>query len=282
MIRRPLSWLGCARSWPPEPVPVDLFTGAAAELPAGLAARAADPIAWRQTLTQVSGHALARLDHRGLQMHRLIQAILRDRLTAEQAAATRTRIEAILVTSNPGDPDNPATWPRWAQLMPHALIADLAATTNSSLRWLAVAASGYMLARGDIRSSYDLAAKLHPQWSERFGGDEETVLAVAHQLNRTLYNQGRYAEARDLKQQVVACARRVLREDTQNTLVYANSLAIGLRALGEVQTALDMDKDTLDRRRRVLGADHPDTLISAESVAADLQALGEAGDGGGG
>ena len=88
----------------PEPVPVDLFTGATAELPAGLAARAADPIAWRQTLTQVSRHALARLDHRGLQMHRLIQAILRDRLTPEQAAATRQRAEAILVANNPRRP----------------------------------------------------------------------------------------------------------------------------------------------------------------------------------
>ena len=114
----------------PEPVPVDLFTGAAAALSAELAARAADPIAWRQTLTQVSGHALARLDHRGLQMHRLIQAILRDRLTPEQAAATRERVEAILAASNPRDPSNPATWPRWAQLMPHLLVADLATSTD--------------------------------------------------------------------------------------------------------------------------------------------------------
>ena len=63
-------------------------------------------------------------------MHRLTQAILRDRLTPAQAAATRECTEAILAAADPGDPANPVTWPRWAQLMPHLLAADLAATGN--------------------------------------------------------------------------------------------------------------------------------------------------------
>ena len=259
----------------PAPVPADLFTGAAGELPAGLAIRAADPITWRQTLTQVSRHALARLDHRGLQMHRLIQAILRDRLTPEQAAATRERAEAILVANDPGDNRNPAIWSRWAQLMPHLLAADLAATINRSLRWLACLACGYLLARGDARSSYDLAANLYPQWRERLGEHEETVLEMAHVLAWTLQNLGRYAKARDLEQEVVARARQVLGEDNQNTLVYANSLAISLRMLDEVEAARDLDQDTVDRRRRVLGEDHPSTLISASNLAISFSMLGE-------
>jgi TIR domain/Tetratricopeptide repeat/NB-ARC domain len=259
----------------PEPIPVDLFTGLAAKLPAGLAARVADPIAWRQTLTQVSGHALARLDHRGLQMHRLIQAILRDRLTPEQAAATRERVEAILASNNLGESDNPATWPRWAQLMPHVLVADLGDATNPDLRWLAVAASGYLLERGDARSSYDLAANTHSQWRKRLGDDEETVMAMAHQLARTLQDLARYTEARDLEQEVVARARRVLGEDARNTLIYASSLAVRLAALGEMQAARDLDQDIFDRKRRVLGEDHPSTLISASNLTADLHELGE-------
>jgi hypothetical protein len=259
----------------PEPVPADLLTRAIEQLPADLAARAADPIAWRQTLTEVSRHALARLDHRGLQMHRLTQAILRDQLTPEQAAATRERAEAILTASNPGDPANPATWPRWAQLLPHLLAADLAATTNRNLRWLACDASWYLLARGDVASSYNLAGYLHPQWRQRLGSDEETVRAMGHQLAWTLQNLGRFADARDLEQEVLARARQMLGEDDPATLVYANSLAISLYRLGEVQAARDLAQDTLDRRRRVLGEDHPNTLLSADNLALSLSALGE-------
>jgi hypothetical protein len=54
----------------PEPIPEELFTGAVSVLPGELAARAGDPLAWRQTLAQVTRQSLARIDHRGLQMHR--------------------------------------------------------------------------------------------------------------------------------------------------------------------------------------------------------------------
>jgi hypothetical protein len=103
----------------PEPIPRDPFTGAASDLPGDLAAGAADPLAWRQTLAHLARQSLARIDHRGLQMHRLTQAVLRDRLMPEQAAATRAQAEAILAAGNPGDPPDPDTWPRWARLMPH-------------------------------------------------------------------------------------------------------------------------------------------------------------------
>jgi len=208
-------------------------------------------------------------------MHRLTQAILRDRLTPAQATATRERIEAILAASNPRDSGNPGTWPRWARLMPHLLAADLAATANRSLRWLACYACGYLIARGDTRSSYDLAGNLCPQWRERFGSDDDTALEIAHLLAWALQGLGRYAEARDLEQDILPRSRRVLGDDHQNTLVYANSLANGMRALGEVQAARDLDQDTLERRRRVLGDDHPDTLGSANNLAIGLYELGE-------
>ena len=64
----------------PEPIPEDLFTANPGELPGELAARAADPLAWRQTLARLTRQSLARIDQRGLVLHRLTQAILRDRL----------------------------------------------------------------------------------------------------------------------------------------------------------------------------------------------------------
>ena len=50
----------------PDPVPEDLFISASGELPGALAARAADPLAWRQTLAHITRQSLARVDHRGL------------------------------------------------------------------------------------------------------------------------------------------------------------------------------------------------------------------------
>jgi hypothetical protein len=259
----------------PEPIPQDLFINAAGELPGDLADRAADPLAWRQTLAHLARQSLVRIDQRSLTMHRLTQAILRDRLAPAQARTARERTEAILVASDPGAPGNPVTWLRWAALMPHLLAADLAATDNSGLRQRACDACYYLVARGDTRVGHDLASHLRERWRERRGDDDIYTLWITNYLAWALREMGHYAEARDLDQDTLDRARRTLGEDHSDTLTYATDLASGLRALGEAQAACDLDQDTLDRKRRTLGEDHPHTLSTAANLAIDLRTLGE-------
>jgi transcriptional regulator with XRE-family HTH domain len=259
----------------PEPIPEEIFTGAAGLLPGGLAEQAADPLAWRQTVAHLAGQSLARVDHRGLQMHRLTQAILRDQLTPDRAAATRRCTEAILAASDPGDPPNPETWARWAQLMPHVLAADLAATDNPALRELVRRVCWYLIERGDARTPRDLVSHLHQQWRGRLGEDHEHTLMAAHYVAWALLELGHYAESRDLNEDTLERRRRVMGEDHPDTLNSAHNLAVDLRELGEVQAARDLDHDNLARQRRVLGQDHPSALRSASSLAADLRELGQ-------
>jgi tetratricopeptide (TPR) repeat protein len=265
----------------PEPIPDQLFTSAASGLPDKLAARAADPLAWRQTLAHLARQWLTRIDHRGLVMHRLTQAILRDRFTRGQAADLRQCTQAILAASNPRDPAkratwpaNPATWPRWARLMPHVLAADLAAD-SPALRQLACDACWYLLARGDTRTAHDMASDLRQHWRNRLDDDHEHVRAIALHLAWALQEMGRFLEARDMAQDTLDRNRRILGEDHDDTLASATSLAIDLRALDEVQAARDLAQDTLDRYRRVRGENDPDTLRSATFLADGLRALGE-------
>ena len=217
----------------PEPIPKELFTDAPHVLPAGLASLASDPLAWRLTVARLVRHSLARSDRRGLQMHRLTQAILRERLTPEQATATRQRTETILAASNPGDPPNPITWPRWAQLIPHLLAADLADTEDYFLRSLACDACWYLLVRGDFGAAYDLASDLREHWRARLGDDHTAMLVVVHYLAWALRAMGRYAAARNLDQDSLTRERRLHGDDAPNTLVSAFHLAIDLRQLGE-------------------------------------------------
>jgi hypothetical protein len=173
----------------PEPIPESLFTANTSKLPGDLAAKAADPLAWRQSLGQLTRRSLARVDHRGLVMHRLTQAILRDRLTPARAAAARGHTEAILVASNPHDQRNPRVWPSWAQLIPHLLAADLAGTGNPGLRKMACNACGYLLNRGDAFAAHDLASELRRQWREQRGDDDEHAMSAASHLAWALYHR---------------------------------------------------------------------------------------------
>jgi Tetratricopeptide repeat len=176
---------------------------------------------------------LARIDQRGLVLHRLTAAILRDRLTPEQAAAARACSEAILAAADPRDPADPVSWPRWAQLMPHLLAVDLAATEHPALRSMADNACAYLLARGDTRTAHVLAAGLHQHRRDRLGDDHVNTLAVAHYLAWVLGDMGRYAEARELDEDTLARRRRVRGDDHPDTLTSASNLAVDPRGLGE-------------------------------------------------
>jgi hypothetical protein len=260
----------------PEPIPHGMITSAAAELPAALAVKAADPLAWRRTLTPLTRQALARVDQRGLQLHRLTQAILRNSLPPGRAAATRARAEAVVAAGNPGDPANPGTWPKWALLMPHLLAADLEATDNPALRATASDACWYLLARGDAHSGHDLASRLYEPWRARFGADHQDTLRIANHLGWALWDLGSYAAAKEVAEDTLARRRRVLGEDHPDTLTAATNLVPALVQLGELEEARELAEDTFLRRRRILGEDHPATLFSASNWAGMLRELGRA------
>jgi hypothetical protein len=259
----------------PEPIALALFAAAASQLPDPLAALAADVLAWRTLLAALSRSSLARIDQRAIQMHRLTQAILRDRLPPERAATIRALAGTILATSDPGDTDDPGNWPGWAQLLPHILAIAPEASSDPAVRSLACDASWYLLRRGDTRSSHDLAQRMYEQWRLQLGGDDHHTLSAANNLAESFRHMGRYAEARHLNEDILARSRRVLGGDHPNTLTSASNLAADLTGLGEYQAARELNEDTLARHRRVLGEDHPDTLTTANNLAADLIGLGE-------
>jgi hypothetical protein len=259
----------------PEPVPAEWITGVAAQLPAGLADKAADPLAWRQVLARLNRSALARANHNGLLMHRLTQAIIRSRLPPGQAAAARALAETILAASSPGDTDTPGTWPAWARLLPHLLALDPGSSGNPGLRRLARSAARYLVVRGDLRGGHDLASHLYQQWRELLGPDDQQTLGAGSTLAFALRQMGRSSDARQVAQDTLARFRRVLGEDHPNTLACATGLTNDLHALGETQASRELNEDTLARFRRVLGEDHPDTLACANNLAVDLYTLGQ-------
>jgi hypothetical protein len=66
----------------PEPIPLDLFTGQAESLPEPLGAVAADPLAFGEAIGTLVDYSLAKRTPGGLQLHRLVQGVIRARLAS--------------------------------------------------------------------------------------------------------------------------------------------------------------------------------------------------------
>ena len=259
----------------PEPVPADWFIHARAELPRLLAGQAADPIAWRQVLTRIGRDALVRVDHNGLQMHRLTQAVLRSQLQPRRAAVVRLQVEAILAVNDPGNPQDPVSWSGYARLLPHLLALDLGGTSNARLRGLASRAAWYLVKRGDVAAGRELAEQLYQRWHDQLGPDHYDTLQAAHTLECALLVRGQYREAQNLILDALPRSRRVLGEDNPLTLNFAIDLASSLSLAGNLEAARQLNESTVSHCRQFLGDDATTTLGCAQNLAGNLHALGE-------
>jgi hypothetical protein len=258
----------------PEPIPASFFTGAT-ELPTPLAAVAVDPVRLHRALGRISSYGLAQLGQSGVQVHRLVQAIVRDRLSAEQRRDDSGCVAALLVAAGPADTDDPALWPAWACLLPHLLVANPDESDRADLRQLAARALLYLLRRGDSVTSEKLGKTFYQRWAERLGPDHADTLAAATELAFAYRDRGHLADARALVEDTLTRRQRVHGEDHPDTLRSASDLAVILAETGEYQAARELAEDTLARQRQILGTDHPDTLKTASNLAATLNSLGE-------
>lgn len=99
-------------------------------------------------------------------------------------------------------------------------------------------------------------------------------LRAAGGLAADLRGLGRYDEALEISQWLLAGYHELLGDQDSRTLNAQNNLAVTMRLLGRYQEALELDGRTLDARRQLLRQRHAWTLVSEISYSTDLRLLG--------
>lgn len=259
----PFSWLKMGRFAPSLPSPLDETIS--------------DDILRRRAVREIGRYALARVDpgRDTLVVHRLVQAVLRDRLSAEQRGMFRRGAHELMAAANPGNPDNDQTWEAHAELSPHILPSGAIDGKTPEIRRVVVDQVRYRYRRGDIEASQDLGETAQARWLESLGADDEQTLTLSMWLADALWWLGEITQARELRQDTLARLRHRFGEDHEIFLITANGVGGDLRASGRFEDARAHDEEYLARHRRVFGDDDPNTLRSANNLAADLRLLGD-------
>src|SRR5262249_39112071 len=144
--------------------------------------------------------ALARIDSvaRTLQVHRLIQALLREELAPEDQALFRHDVHLLLASGGPKNPDEDVRWPRYAELVAHVGPSRLNACQDEHVRQFALDIARYLYLSGDRQSSRALLEGLLEQWKKDSGPDDSGVLDAQRHLGNALRELGEYRAAYDL------------------------------------------------------------------------------------
>jgi tetratricopeptide (TPR) repeat protein len=262
----------------PEPIPFRLLNfGHLASLPEPLAATISDSIQRRRAVREIGRYALAKIDpgHDTLQVHRLVQAVLRAGLDGQQQAGYLNSVHQLMALANPGSPDLRRNWSQHAELSPHIVPTGVVEGTHTTMRKVVLDQVRYRYRRGDINSSRELAEYARVRWMNLLGPDDEQNLVVSRYLADSLRWLGEYERARSINEDTISRLERILGPEHEHTMATWNSIGGDLRVLGHFAEAKVLDEENLVRHRRVYGEDAPETLRSSHNLAVDLRLLGE-------
>jgi hypothetical protein len=107
-----LELLRCCAFFSPDPIPRDVFRRGTQATATSVSDLMADPILLGRAIRELGRFALIRIDGRTIQVHRLIQALLRSDLSAAEQADYQHEVHLILAASSPRYPDDNRLWPR--------------------------------------------------------------------------------------------------------------------------------------------------------------------------
>ena len=110
------------------------------------------------------------------------------------------------------------------------------------------------------------------------GPDHPDTLTTRNNLAFAYHSAGRFNEAIELYERVLADRVRVLGPDHPDTLTVRNNLALAYDSVGRFGEAIELFEQVLADRVRVLGADHPDTLAVRNNLAGAYKSVGRFGE----
>jgi MinD-like ATPase involved in chromosome partitioning or flagellar assembly/tetratricopeptide (TPR) repeat protein len=251
---------------------------------------------------QIDLLALIKLDNnnRQVQVHRVVQTVVSDRMTPEEREAARHVVHQIVVDARPdGDVDDQVTWRRYRLIWPHLSPSGAMWSTEESVRQLLIERVRYLRQRDDLERGRRRAKEIERAWQAMLAGtpdpgvpdsalmvtgkpDPKRAESLQRQLYRLQFNLAnilrdlaQFQEARAVDEAVLRGQQEHLGAEHLHTLRTRASLAGDMRALGEYEIALRLDLETYEAWRTVYGDEFRWTLTAANNLALSYLLTGD-------
>ena len=232
-----------------------------------------------RVIGEISRFALVKVDQSSnpVQIHRLVQEVIRSQMNEEEQVETRHRVHEILSGARPsqGETDDPANWSTYDIIWPHLSPSVAEECDDPRTRQLLIDWVRYQWKHGEFESALNLGRRLENLWRHQLGSDDPQTLYLQFHIANVLRSQGRFSDARDLDTYVLERQREVLGPDHSHALITANGLAADLHALGEFQQALVSNRETYRSFKEHFGADYPRTMFAAHNLGCALRLAGD-------
>lgn len=227
--RSAIALLHCCAFLFPEAIPEEIITDRAFHLSPDLRRVVADPLKLNEAVRELLRYSLVKrhADSHTLTIHRLVQAVLKDKMSSQKRRRWAER--AVQAVSHVFPLVEVSTWPSCQRYLPHAL---------------------------------ECAAHIE-QWHVSFPEAAHLLNQAAYYLE----DRAQYLEAEPLYQHALEIRERTLGLDHPDTAQSLNNLASLYECQGKCEKAAPLYQRALEVRERVVGPNHPDTAQSLNNLA---------------
>lgn len=258
----------------PERIPLDVIRDGRDLLPEPLAAACADPIAFDQTVAALRRFSLVRRDGDTLAIHRLVQAVTRDRMGEAGEKTWAEAAAAIISARLPPFPDNawdPVAAAAYARLDGHAeqaaTLATREAVTSRTVMYLFYQIGFY----NQLLANLDRAKAMHQRSlaiaESAFGPDHPMVAKRLNSVGGILLQDGDPRGAKTYFERALAIDERAFGPHDTRVATRLMNLGRALHELGDLNSARKLCVRALRIDLKALGENNP-------MIANRLNALG--------
>jgi len=252
-------------------------------VPKTLAAAVKDELAFDEIAAAFRRYSLVEVsaEQNSFTVHRLVQAVMRARMTDKESAKWAEAAARLLRETFPGGIilEQPAIWPLCGELRLHTL----SVTEQAKAFKVANEQTGYLLNQlglylqvlaryAEAKGLIERALAIH---EASFGPDHPNVATGFNNLAGVLQDLGDLAQARALYERALAIDEASYGPDHPNVATDFNNLAGVLKDLGYLDQARPLFERALAIDEAFYGPDHPNVARDVNNLAGVIYALGD-------
>jgi nucleoside phosphorylase len=236
-----------------------------------------DPIKLNKAIRDIQRFALARINHRTstIELHRLVQAVVREGVHADRREEVRHRGHQLLAAANPGEPDNVAHWGRYQDLLTHVLVSEAVRCDDPWVRNLVFDIVRFLYRWGDHEGCEERAREVYQTWRQRLGAASPETLKVAKYFGYILWVNGKFEEASRLDEETLRIYEEHFEPGDEDVIDARLQFARDLHTAGRFAEATATVREALAQAQLALGDEDPKTLYAAHQLGVSLRLQGD-------
>ncbi len=265
----------------PDDIPLDIIRDGAEHLPESLADTAKDQVAFNKTIGALLRYSLIKKDKDKdtISIHRLVQAVIRDRLAEDEKNIWAAAAVKIVNEAYPQESDDVRTWTDCERLLSHAQATtayiEKLRIANEATAYLLNSFAVYIHGRAsfaEAKAAFQQSLKI----CKKVYGEEHPEVAIRlNNIGMVLKYLGDLTGAKKYYERALKIDEENYGKNHPNVARDIGNLGTTLLALGDSVEAKKCFERALKINESIYGKNHPNVAIDVNNLGATLNDLGD-------